>query len=111
MKIRSLALIFLATFCLHASISVRTAELSVNGKNLILKNKISGDWKSAPLSIALFDGKAKKCYNKRKNEGKDQNERYSPLADGLARALGAEYLHSARQADGAPRAPLLGDHL
>ena len=60
MKIRSLALIFLATFCLHASISVRTAELSVNGKNLILKNKISGDWKSAPLSIALFDGKAKK---------------------------------------------------
>ncbi|MBE6378351.1 MAG: hypothetical protein E7051_05980 [Lentisphaerae bacterium] len=55
--------ISLLLFCaaaLYASVSVRTAELSVDNGKLVLKNKIGGDWKSAPLTMSLYDGKAKK---------------------------------------------------
>ena len=63
MKRIFIALLLFCTAALYASIATRTAELSVNGKTLILKNKLAGDWKSAPLSMALFDGKAKKFIN------------------------------------------------
>ncbi|MBR2720728.1 MAG: hypothetical protein IKB74_05265, partial [Lentisphaeria bacterium] len=53
--------LIMASFAiLHGAVNVRTAELKLHGKQLILENKLSGDWKKAPLSLSLYDGKAKK---------------------------------------------------
>ena len=60
MKHIFISLLLFCAVALYASVSVRTAELSVDNGKLVLKNKISTDWKSTPLSMALFDGKTKK---------------------------------------------------
>ncbi len=60
MKIRSVFIMLFASCWLYGAISVRTAELSVEKNTLLLKNPLPGDWKKAPLTPALFDGKSNK---------------------------------------------------
>ena len=43
----------------RGAVAVRTASLSVDGKQLLLESRIEGEWRKAPLTMALFDGKTK----------------------------------------------------